>query len=294
MLCKDSNFCRIFAGADKSNTENHGRKIPLPVPGRTPGGGLHVAGDDRVAGLGDTQCGGHRRPRQGLRCRRSECRQPFVGTLAHGRRVRQPPRAVYRLHRGDMDQRLRPRPLDAKLHAHGCRRARVRARRFAVGHDRPAEPCGRRPLVGRTGPFRGHRRGAVACRKAPQDPFGDADAAHGAPRRLQRHRLQPPRQHDALHRDDVRHAAAGAHLVAGPRAARHPFPEGVPLRADADGRLRTARTLGTLRGVRRAGGCGRARRFRVEIAARTACKDDSGTPPSGVPLSSFVRKKWGK
>ncbi len=59
--------------------------------------------------------------------------------------------------------------------------------------------------------------------------------------RLQRHRLQPPCQYHALHRDDARHAARRKAHFRSSRAARRPFPQGVPSRADFDRRGRVPR-----------------------------------------------------
>ena len=63
------------------------------------------------------------------------------------------------------------------------------------------------------------------------------------PRGVQRHRLQPPRQHDALYRNDARHAARRHADAGGSGAAGHSFPERVPFRADADGGVRVARSV---------------------------------------------------
>ena len=111
-------------------------------------------------------------PTARVRSRCAECRQPFVGAFAHGRRIRLPAHAVHRLHRGYVDQRLRPGALDAKLHADRCRRPRIRPRRDAVGDDRPAEPFGDRPLVGGRCACRRHRRCRAPDGQAAQDPCG--------------------------------------------------------------------------------------------------------------------------
>ena len=108
---------------------------------------------------------------------------------------------------GHVDQRLRPGALDAKLHADRCRGPRIRPRRDAVGDDRPAEPFGDRPLVGGRRACRRHRRCRAPDGQAAQDPRGEPYRDGRTPRGLQRHRLQPPRQHDALYRNDARHAA---------------------------------------------------------------------------------------
>lgn len=167
-----------------------------------------------------------------------------MGAFAHGRRIRLPAHAVHRLHRGYVDQRLRPGALDAKLHADRCRRPRIRPRRDAVGDDRPAEPFGDRPLVGGRRACRRHRRCRAPDGQAAQDPCGKPYRDGRTPRGLQRHRLQPPRQHDALYRNDARHAARRHADAGGSGAAGHSFPERVPFRADADGGCE-------LRGVRR-------------------------------------------
>ena len=191
-----------------------------------------------------------------------------MGAFAHGRRIRLPAHAVHRLHRGYVDQRLRPGALDAKLHADRCCRPRIRPRRDAVGDDRPAEPFGDRPLVGGRRACRRHRRCRAPDGQAAQDPCGKPYRDGRTPRGLQRHRLQPPRQHDALYRNDARHAARRHADAGGSGAAGHSFPERVPFRADADGGVRVARAFGAVRNFgRRRCGC-RACLYRMERGLR--------------------------
>ena len=91
-----------------------------------------------------------------------QCRQPFVGAVADGRRDRPSSRTVHGLYGGDVDQRLRPGPVDPKLHADRRCGPRVRTGRDAVGDDRPDDSRGRGPLVGRA---RTRGGGGFPCRR---------------------------------------------------------------------------------------------------------------------------------